>query len=239
MRTINRYMNNCASCQLHQPIGNRHLVTDSDPARVDLRRRIEARLQQRRIPAHTPDYIAGILAACWPVPGFIADEFRRLGIDRTILEKVSLSEGAVVWVDAHRFEFAQLCRSCGSGEGEPAFIIPIHDFEDRCCLEYLREAPRHLALGTWLGIGWALGQSSVLRPRLSEELPVHRTPLSWLGAGAKGIVVLNVRLARSYLGDAGPLMAEDAKHRRELAAALAQPVPRILVPSTAPAAKEG
>jgi hypothetical protein len=149
MRTINRYMNNCASCQLHQPIGNRHLVTDSDPARVDLRRRIEARLQQRRIPAHTPDYIAGILAACWPVPGFIADEFRRLGIDRTILEKVSHSEGAVVWVDAHRFEFAQLCRSCGSGEGEPAFIIPIHDFEDRL-IDLAAWNTFVKRLGTWL-----------------------------------------------------------------------------------------
>jgi hypothetical protein len=238
MNNTEHHMRNCASCQMQHPIRTKHPLTIFDPVRADLRCRIEARLKQRTIPTHTPDYIAGILAACWPISDFIADEFQRQRVNRTILKKVSISEGTVVWGDARRFEFAQLCRSCGSGEGETAFIMPIHDFKGRL-IDLAAWDPFAKRLGTWLGIGWALGQSSVLRPHLSEGLHVHRTPRSWMGAGGNGIVILNTRLARSYLSDAGPLVAEDAKHRRELAAVLAQPVPRILVPSTATASKEG
>lgn len=238
MINMEYYKRNCASCQQRQPIGNKHPFISSDTARTNLYRRIEARVQRRTTQAHTSDYIAGILAACWEIPGFIADEFQSQGISREILEKVSIYEGTIVWVNAHRFEFAQLCRSCGSGEGEPAFITPIHDSEG-CLVDLVAWDLQGKRLGTWLGFGWALGQRSVLHPRLSKGLPVHRTPLNWMRAGAKGIVILNTRLAHSYLVDAGPLIAEDAKHRLELAAALAQPLPRILVASAATASKEG
>jgi hypothetical protein len=238
MNNMECHKRNCASCQQRQPIGNKHPFISSDPARTDLYRRIEARVQQRTTQVHTSDYIAGILAACWPIPGFVADEFQRQRVDRKTLEKVSIHEGTIVWVNAHRFEFAQLCRSCGSGEGEPAFVIPIRDLEGRL-VDLAAWNPVVKRLGTWLGFGWALGQCSVLRPRLSKGLPVHRTPLKWMEAGGSGIVILNARLARSYLIDAGPLIAEDQKHRRELAAELAQPLPRILVVSAATASKEG
>jgi len=229
---------NCASCQLRQPIGNKHPFIISDPARADLYHRVGVRVRKRTTQAHTSDYIAGILAACSEIPGFVAADFRRQGVDGTILQKVSLCEGTVLWADPHRFELAHLCRSCGSGEGEPAFIIPIRDHMNRLVDLAAWDRPTK-RLGTWLGIGWALGQSSVLRPRLSEGLPVHRSPLDWMRAGAKGIVILNAGVARSYLGDAGPLIAEAAKHRRELAVALTQPLPHILVAPAATASKEG
>lgn len=234
---MEHHKRNCASCQQRQPIGNKHPFISSDTARTELYRRIKARVQPRTTQAHTSDYIAGVLAACGPIPGFVADEVERQHVDRKTLEKVSISEGTVVWADPHRFEFAQLCRSCGNGEGELAFIIPIHDFEDRL-IDLAAWDPSAKRLGTWLGFGWALGQGSVLRPHLSEGLLVHRTPLKWMEAGGSGIVILNARLARSYLGDAGPLIAEDGKHRRDLAAVLAEPLPRILIAPAATVSKE-
>ena len=133
------------------------------------------------------------------------------GVDRKTWRRYRFTEGTIVWVNAHRFEFAQLCRSCGSGEDEPAFVIPIRDLEGRL-VDFAAWNPVAKRLGTWLGFGWALGQRSVLRPRLSEGLPVHRTPLKWMEAGGSpGIVILNARLARSYLIDAGPLIAEDTE----------------------------
>lgn len=234
---MEHHKRNCASCQQRQPIGNKHPFISSDTARTELYRRIKARVQQRTTQAHTSDYIAGVLAACGPIPGFVADEFERQHVDRTTLEKVSISEGTVVWAGLYRFELAQLCRSCGSEEGESAFIMPIHNFEGRL-VDLAAWNPATKRLGTWLGFGWALGQNSVLRPRLSKGLLIHSTPLSWMRAGAKGIVLLNAGLARDYLRDAGPLIAEDGKHRRELAAALAQPLPRILVAPAASNSKE-
>jgi hypothetical protein len=229
---------NCTSCHLRLSFDNKHSLASSDLARADLRRLIDARTQQRSNQAHSPDYIAGILEACRKIPGFVADTFQRKGVERKILEKVSMHEGTVVWAEANRFEFVQLCRSCGSGEGVPAFVIPIHDFEGRLVDLVAWDSPAK-RVGTWLGLGWALGQSSVLRAHLSEGLPVHRTPINWLRGGGKGVVIIDAHKARGYLCDAGPLIAEDPKHRRALNAALALPLPRILVPSEATASKEG
>jgi hypothetical protein len=237
MNNMEYYKRNCASCHLRLPFGHKHPLTSFDPDRSSLRR-IDARLQQRTIQTHTPDYIAGIFAACREIPGFVSSEFQRQGVDRKILEKVSIYEGAVVWVDAHRFEFAQLCRSCWSGEGESAFVIPIRDREGRLVDLAAWDSPAN-RVSTWRGLGWALGQETVFVPRMSEGLPVHRTPLGWLRADCRGIVILDPVVARGYLTDAGPLIAEDPKHRRELTAALAHPLPRILVAPAATASKEG
>ena len=88
-------------------------------------------------------------------------------------------------------------------------------------------------IGTWLGRAWALGQDRVFKPRLSDGLPVHRSPVNWLRLRGNGIVPLNYRLACRYLDAAGPLIAEDEKHRAELKQALTRPAPRILVTSQA------
>jgi hypothetical protein len=186
--------------------------------------------------SHSSDYIEGIWASCRKVPGFVVAELECKGINRKTLRKMPIRRANIVWCGVNHFEFGAKGRSPWTYENEQVFVILVRDaFGNAVDIVAWDLETNHI--GTWLGVAYALGQASVLAGHLSAGLPVHRTPLNYLRAAGKGIVILNASTARSYLIDAGPLIAEDAKHRRELTTALAQPLPRILV---APAAsKEG
>ncbi|MFC4174169.1 hypothetical protein ACFOYU_19320 [Microvirga sp. GCM10011540] len=238
MKISGSYQHDCAACRSRLSTQNKRLLVSSNAAVSALRRRIEGHHHDGLQGAHTLEFIGGTLASCWEPSGFVVAQFQHQGVDKETLTKASIREGTVVWAGAYRFAFSQLCRSCGDGEGEPAFVFPIRDFNGRL-VDLAAWDPKTDRFGTWLGVGWALGQNSVLRPRLSGGLPVHRTPWGWLHAGGKGIVIADTHKARNYLIDAGPLLAEDKKHSRELAAALVQPLPRILVASAATASREG
>jgi hypothetical protein len=91
--------------------------------------------------------------------------------------------------------------------------------------------PQAQRIGSWRGLAWGLGQDRAYDARIGHDdaLPVWRSPLDWLRADRRGIVILRPGLAGHFLDDAGPLLAEDPEHGRELKRALARPGPRILV----------
>jgi hypothetical protein len=81
----------------------------------------------------------------------------------------------------------------------------------------------------WLGRGALLGGEYALAPRLSEGLLVHETPLEWLRAECRGVVVLDDRRARPLLYRAQPLQVVSIEQGRELRAMLEVKPPKILV----------
>lgn len=232
----------CASCQLiGSMIPSTGEVCDSPAASDSLRDRILRVLEghdprQHSLPGHSSDYIEGTWASCRKTPGFIMAELRRQGVDRKTFKTVSIRQANVVWCGANRFEFTAKGRSLWTHYGDQAFIILVRDAFGRA-VDIVACDPRNNRLSAWLGRAYAVGQDSVLAGRMSEGLLVHRTLLNYLRASGKGIVILNYEAARNYLADAGPLIAEDPKHRRELTAALTHPLPRILVSSAG--TKEG
>lgn len=81
--------------------------------------------------------------------------------------------------------------------------------------------------GEWLG---AI-EPQYLNP---PPVPVWRSPLAWLRAGCRGLVILSTASADRYrvlAGCRGGVVAEDAGHAAELRATLTRPwpIPRIIV----------
>jgi hypothetical protein len=78
--------------------------------------------------------------------------------------------------------------------------------------------PRTGQLGSWRSYAWGLGQEEALCPRITDHdgLHVWRTPLQWLQANRRGVVIFRPRLAADLLADAGPLIAMDMEHGQEL-----------------------
>lgn len=242
MLIVDHTKHKCASCQLNASERSltdyvRDPITTSEPHFNNPHQIPTSHDQrQRRSFCHSSDYVEGIWASCWKVPGFIVAELERKGINRKTLRKVPIRRANIAWCGANHFEFGAKGRSPWIYENEQVFVILVRDAFGHA-VDIVAWDPESNRLGTWLGVAYALGQASVLTGHLSVGLPVHRTPLNYLRAAGKGIVILNASTARSYLIDAGPLIAEDAKHRRELTTALAQPLPRIVVaPATS---KEG
>ena len=89
---------------------------------------------------------------------------------------------------------------------------------------------------------WALRRDAAewlgaIEPQYLDPPPVPfwRSPLTWLRAGCRGLVMLSPALADRYrilTGCCGGIVAEDEKHAAELRATLARPwpLPRIIVP---------
>lgn len=101
----------------------------------------------------------------------------------------------------------------------------------------------HVETGTvasWLGLCPVLGLADArFGPRLSTEgtLPVHRTPLGWLQAERRGLVIVD-RSQADLLNGLGPFACEDDAHGREMHALLTRPrpAPHIVVPRARAAA---
>jgi hypothetical protein len=233
----NRAKCKLASCQIGSPLdyvssqirNSNDLVAVPASLHDMLRLMLEESGQRERTAgAHSPEYIAGTWAACRKLPGFILNELQRQGVNATTLKKVRARRAKIAWCPSHRFEFAASGRSPWMHGGEHAIIFQVRDAFGRP-VDIVAWDPKTNRLGSWLGAAVALGQGAILTPRLSDGLLVHRTPLNWLHAGGKGIVIVDAQKARNYLIDAGPLVVEDKKHRRELVTAFTQPLPRILV----------
>jgi hypothetical protein len=231
MNNMDIHKRNCASCGLHNP------RTASDHLHEHLRQILDVGgHHQRSLPAHSSDYIEGTWASCRKISGFILAELQHQGVDRETLKKISLRRAKIVWCGVQRFEFESKGHSPWMCEGEQALLILVRDAFGRA-VDIVAWDPKTNRLGSWLGGAFALGQGLIFAARLSDGLLVHRTPLEWLCAGGKGIVIFNYSMARSYLADAGPLVVENRKHRRDLEAALAHPLPRILIVPAATASE--
>jgi hypothetical protein len=140
-----------------------------------------------------------------------------------------------------------VCLCCGVGS-----IVESFDFSPNggpcAVLTVLSEKPEYVMdLAAWpihnpRAVRLALQEAELIGAEQATNpacffhgpLRIHRTPLSFLQAGAQGMVLLRQRGAR-WLPDAvGPLEVEDEPHRRELLAAVKlwaprRPPPEIVV----------
>jgi hypothetical protein len=115
-----------------------------------------------------------------------------------------------------------------------AFVTICRD-ENGDAIDLAAWAPSTERMATWLGRAWAIDQFRMLSPRLSDHgaLPVFQTPLQWLQAGRKGIVILDHYKAQwriAYLGCR--LIVDDVAHGQSLRRALTIKPPKILISSS-------
>jgi len=155
------------------------------------------------------------------------DRFQSLGVDALSLGSPwHILVDRVVFDGSGTFHFS---RDAGDDRAEHVFTIAVIGLGvgivDICA--WHREADR---FALWLGAGYALGQTQVELPHL-EPLPIWRSPLAWLRAGRRGIVILRPEIAWSRLIDV-PVLAETIDHGRELKRLLAPPFKsKIFVPT--------
>lgn len=88
--------------------------------------------------------------------------------------------------------------------------------------------------GSWLGLP-VLGLENALLPRMSDALPVHRTPIDWLSNYRRGVVVIDHKKARHFLENSGPFAVASTEQGRHLMAALSFK-PQILIQAARAAA---
>lgn len=129
-----------------------------------------------------------------------------------------------------------LCRYCPLTTGEAALIFgildePFSDWGDLQPIDLVAWSPRSSAIGTRLGVAFALGEEHVGVDGLGTTglpIPVHRTPLNWLRANRRGLVIVDWEKAAYELRGL-LLVAEDEGHRRELSRRLRLPPPAVTV----------
>ena len=163
------------------------------------------------------------------------DGLRRQGVPAQAVifdwadEPVAIKRAFVEWIPSNRFVFEDesvsgVVHDClvvvaNDETGDPVDLIAF-DFQGR--------------FASWLGVP-VLGLENAHAPRLSDALPVHRTPIDWLANYRRGVVVLNANMARHYLESAGRLVVSDADQGRHLMAAMTFK-PQILIQSARAAA---
>jgi hypothetical protein len=89
-------------------------------------------------------------------------------------------------------------------------------------------SPPH-PVSLWLGWAALLGAEGLFKPRMTEGLAVHATPLEWLRAACRGVVVLDPQKAKGLLYRAQPLEVATVDQGRELRRAMEVKPPIILV----------
>ena len=90
--------------------------------------------------------------------------------------------------------------------------------------------PETNQIASWLNRAFALGEEQIWAPRLGDEpLPIWRTPLNWLRAGRKGIVILRPEVACLQLDCVSGVCAEDFAHAEALERILFPPKPKTKI----------
>jgi hypothetical protein len=159
------------------------------------------------------------------------DDLLRLGVPAlAVWTPTPLRAATALWVAPGRFEFQQ--DGWANEEGERAILVLVDDGGGRP-LDIIAWAPPTNRIGSWLGYTWGLGEGEINRPRLeSDAMPVWRSPLGWLKAHRRGVVLLKPQLAAMSLRAADPLQAEDVEHGCALEKQLTIAAPRIVVPAS-------
>jgi hypothetical protein len=151
--------------------------------------------------------------------------------ERAVHDPEPVRAAQVVWPEPGRFDLAQHLPD--GAQASRALLFVVTDAGE--AVDLIAWHPRTGQLGSWRGYAWGLGQEEALCPRITDHdgLHVWRTPLQWLQANRRGVVIFRPRLAAELLVDAGPLIAMDIKHGQELRQALQRPGPRILISAQA------
>ncbi len=159
-------------------------------------------------------------------------DLKQREIDRFIAHGIDIRHLAKPWpVAADRvvfhgdlFQFA----SDAGVSGDAAFtlvVIGVSGF-----LDVAAWAPATNKLAVWSGDGFALGESQIRRALPAAGLAIHRTPLGWLRAGRRGIVIVRRQFAPQILGSLPALVAEDEQHATDLRSLFAgTAVPNITI----------
>ncbi len=167
---------------------------------------------------------------CTPLRQGELDAFADRGVPPLALVQPDvLMRDVVVYDDAGRFEFK---RWADGAEGVGAIIIMARSrIGDP--MDLVAWTPGDNRLASWFGYAGLLGEDSV---PLHETVRVHRSPMSWLQASRRGVVLINPARAARALQDAGPLQAEDLEHAKALKPIVTAVSPTILVPAERAAA---
>jgi hypothetical protein len=132
----------------------------------------------------------------------------------------------VFFPDRPLFDFAE---DVGEDGAAPAFVFVARDeFGDACDL--VAWAPSEARVAAWLGRASMLGLESLRAPRIMHEgaLPVCETPLEWLRAERRAVVILDSTRARWSLFRTN-LIVSDVAYGCRLREALRWPAPQIFV----------
>lgn len=121
-------------------------------------------------------------------------------------------------------------------QGEPCLVFEVLDEDNASTVDLAAFALADpTRFGTADGTVGVLGLTNVTNPAtwsLGALLKVHRTPLSWLRDGCRGVVITDHQMAPEALSKAlGPIAAEDRAHAQDLIELLCKPPvdPRSIV----------
>jgi len=181
------------------------------------------------------DLVAEFLR-CDPLSVEVRAALCRAGVDldaicRRRVEQIAWTDPPrqdyVVCLGENRFEFA---RYRPTARNSLALIFTVRNhLGDLIDLVACTGSARRPAL--WCARGCLLGEESLFSPRIREGLPVHPTPMEWLRASCRGVVILDAEKSKHLLYRAQPLEAATTNHGRELRAIMEVKPPRILVPA--------
>jgi hypothetical protein len=163
------------------------------------------------------------------------DGLRRQGVPAQAIifdwadEPVAIKRAFVEWIHGNRFVFED---ESTSGVVVDALIVVAHDQTGDPADLVAFDLNGHFA--SWLGVP-VLALESVTLPRMSDALPVHRTPIDWLGSYRRGVVILDHKKARHFLESAGPVAVGSTDEGRALSDAMTYR-PKIYVNSERAAA---
>lgn len=128
----------------------------------------------------------------------------------------------VVHFPGGRFEFA---RHAPGSENCPSYILLVRDrFGEPSDLVAWNKSN----ISTWLGTALMLGEDRVVGIRLSSEVVVNSSPLTWLIQGRSGVFIVDPKRAVSILRGY-TMRAENAEQARWLRRIFEVRPPRILV----------
>jgi len=137
---------------------------------------------------------------------------------------------AIVFRRGPRFEFVRNLR------GDPVEPVAAYTLLARdvggAPIDVVGWHPRSGRLATWLGRIGLLGIDYPCPATKADPLCVFSKPTEWLAAGRRGVVVVDERLARAELLEAGTIQATDIEHGTKLKAMLERvTLPGIVVPA--------
>ncbi|GJE41285.1 hypothetical protein [Methylobacterium soli] len=141
-----------------------------------------------------------------------------------------LLRAAVVFRRGRRFDFA---RDLRGDEIEPvaAYTLLARDL-DGTPLDVVAWHPRSERVAVWSGQTGLLGLDHPTAATADDPLVVFPDLPAWLAGERRGVVVIDERLARPVLLDAGTVQAAGIEHGEALEAMLREVrLPRIVVPA--------
>ena len=114
---------------------------------------------------------------------------------------------------------------------EPALLFRAEDRWE--VIDLIAWLPRTNALATWCSRAFCLGdQDQIFNPATwfaGDALHVHATPVEWLRAGRRGIVIVQPKFAHAMLRHCPRLVVADASQGRQLRHSLQPPKPHVQI----------